>query len=113
MLAGEYISPDGQLKLLVTCRDGDWTIGFDGFPWHTHGSILADLSGNDEVSAVERFVADLTANVSVICLRRTADKLTAAWVSDAPQKDQLDHERYGAADETIEFRHWNGTSASV
>ena len=113
MPVGEYTSPDGQLKLLITCPDGDWTVGFDGFPWHTHGSILADLSGQDEVSAVESFVADLTTNVSVICLRRTAGKLTAAWVSDDPPTDLLDHERYGEPNETIEFRYWDGTTVTV
>jgi hypothetical protein len=82
---GEYVSPDGQLKFLVTCPDGDWTIGFDGFPWHTHGSILAELSGQDEVPAVERFLADLIGNVSVIALTRISGELTSVWVTDDPE----------------------------
>ena len=77
---GEYVSPDGQLKFLVTCPDGDWTIGFDRFPSHTHGSILAELSGQDEVTAVERVLADLIGNVSVIALTRISGELTDVWV---------------------------------
>src|SRR5512140_1152605 len=82
MQVGEYVSPDGQLRFLVTCPDGDWTIGFDGFPSHTHGSILAELSGLDEVAAVERFVANLTNSISVIVLRRRSGVLTGVWTTD-------------------------------
>jgi hypothetical protein len=113
MLVGEYVSPDGHLRLLVTCPDGDWTIGFDGFPWHTHGSILADLSGQDEVSAVEHFLADLTTNVSVIGVKRTSGKLTEVWVSDDPTENLADHQRFGEPNATLEFRFWDGTAVLV
>jgi hypothetical protein len=110
---GEYVSPDGQLRFLVTCPDGDWTIGFEGFPWHTHGSILASLSGLDEVPAVERFLADLIGNVSVIALTRTSGKLTDVWVTDDPEEADRDCRKYGQAEETIEFRLWNGTPVKI
>ena len=36
-----HTSPDGLLELIVDrADDGDWTVGFDGFAWHTHGDIL-------------------------------------------------------------------------
>jgi hypothetical protein len=107
-MTGEYTSPDGQLKFLVTCLDGDWTIGFDGFPWHTHGSILAELSGLDEIAAVERYLADLIGNVSVIALTRTSGDLTAVWITDDPADAVEDCKKYGDSSETIEFRLWNG-----
>jgi hypothetical protein len=110
---GEYVSPDGQLKFLVTCPDGDWTIGFDGFPWHTHGSILAELSGQDEVPAVERFLADLIGNVSVIALTRISGELTSVCVTDDPEETLRDCRKYGQANETIEFRLWNGTAIRI
>jgi hypothetical protein len=110
---GEYISPDGQLRFLVTCPNGDWTIGFDGFPWHTHGSILAELSGRDELAALERFVADLTGNISVIFLRRRSGMLTDVWIADGPATELSDYKRYGSPDETIEFRLWDGTAVKV
>jgi hypothetical protein len=113
MPVGEYVSPDGQLKFLVTCPDGDWTIGFDGFPWHTHGSILAALSGQDELPAVERFLADLIGNVSMIILTRISGKLVDVWVSDDPAQDLSDCKRYGSADDTVDFRLWNGARVDI
>jgi hypothetical protein len=113
MLVGEHVSPDGRLKFLVTCPDGDWTIGFDGFPWHTHGSILADLSGQDEIAAVERFVADLIGSVSVIALKRVSGAVIDVWITDDPAGAVSNSKRYGPADETIEFRFWNGTALNI
>ena len=109
MPIGEYVSPDGKLKFLVTCPDGDWTLGFDGCPAHTHGSILADLSGLDEVTAVDRYVADLIGNVSVIALRRVSGVLSDAWITDDPAGEVLSQQKYGNPDETVEFRLWNGS----
>jgi hypothetical protein len=109
----EYVSPDGKLKFLVTCPDGDWIIGFDGFPRYTHGSILAELSGLDEITAIERFIADLTDNISVIFLRRRSGLLTDAWITDDPATELSDYKKYGGPDETIEFRRWNGTAVEV
>src|SRR5690348_6665211 len=113
MPIGEFVSPDGQLKFLVTCPDGDWTIGFDGFPWHTHGSILAELSGQDEVLAVERFLSDLTNNVSVIAMRRIFGELKNVWVTDNPAEEILSSKKYGLPGETFEFRRWNGTPVEM
>jgi hypothetical protein len=110
---GEYVSPDGQLKFLVIHPDGDWTLGFDGFPWHIHGSTLESLSGQAERSAIQRFVADLTGNISVIALTRISGVLTDVWVSDDPARDRSSCERYGSAAETIEFRRWDGTAVKV
>jgi hypothetical protein len=109
MPVGEHVSPDGQLKFIVICPDGDLTMGFDGFPWHTHGSILAALSGQDEVPATNRYVADLIGNVSVIALRRVAGELTDVWITDDPAETLADCRRYGDPSETIEFRLWDGT----
>lgn len=109
MPIGEYVSPDGKLKFLVTCPEGDWTLGFDGFPAHTHGSILAGLSGLDEVTAVDRYVADLIGNVSVIALRRVSGVLSDAWITDDPAEEVLSQQKYGNPDETVEFRLWNGS----
>ena len=110
MQIGEYVSPDGQLKFLITCPDGDWTMGFDGCPAHTHGSILAELSGLDEVAAVERYLADLIGNVSVIALRRVSGTLTEAWITNDPAEEVLSLQKYGKPNETIEFRLWNGNA---
>jgi hypothetical protein len=113
MQVGEYISPDRQLKFLVTRPNGDWVIGFDGFPSHTHGDILATRYGQDEISAIERFVADLTENISVIVLIRRSGVLTDVWIADDPADTLASYERYGWPDETIEFRLWDGTAVKV
>ena len=113
MQVGEYVSPDGQLKFLVTCPDGDWSVGFDGFPSHAHGDLLAARSGQDEVSAIERFVADLIGNISVIVLTRRSGVLTDVWVTENPADTLSGYKRYGWPDETIEFRLWDGTTVKV
>ncbi|THD46893.1 MAG: hypothetical protein E8A46_25400 [Bradyrhizobium sp.] len=111
MQVGEYVSPDGQLRFLVACPD--WTIGFEGFPSHTHGSLLAAGSGQDEISAIKRFVADLTGNISVIVLTRRSGVLTDVWITDDPATALSNYKRYGWPDETIEFRRWDGTVVKV
>ena len=113
MTVGENISPDGQLRLLVICPDGDWTLGFDGFPWHTHGSILASLSGKDEETAIDDFVTDLTGGKSVIAMKRIDGALADVWVSDDPAEDLSSLQQYGLGDETIEFRLWDGSTVKV
>jgi hypothetical protein len=44
MAQEEVVSPDGALRLVVSRDDSDVTIGFAGFPWHTHGDLLAGCS---------------------------------------------------------------------
>ena len=75
MSDGEYLSPDGQLRLFVAAPQGDLTVGFSGFSWHTHGSVLAALSGKTEAEAVRDFVTDVTSSKRVIAMIRQADKL--------------------------------------
>ena len=113
MPIGEYVSPDGQLRFLVICPEGDWTMGFDGFPSHTHGSILAALSGQDEIAAIERYVADLIGNISVIVLTRRSGVLTDVSITDDPADTLAGYKRYGWPDETVEFRLWDGTAVQV
>ncbi|WFU41621.1 hypothetical protein QA640_03595 [Bradyrhizobium sp. CB82] len=113
MSVGEYVSPDGQLRLLVICPDGDWTLGFNGFPWHTHGSIRASLSGKDEATAINSFVADLTSGKSVIAIRHIKGTAVDVWVTDDPAEDVSNSRRYGPEDETIEFRLWDGSAVKV
>ncbi|WP_461344720.1 hypothetical protein [Bradyrhizobium liaoningense] len=50
------------------------------FPWHTHGSILASVSGKDEETAIENFVADLTSGKSIIAVKRINGSVADVWV---------------------------------
>ena len=102
-----HISPDGLLRLVVDrADDGDWSVGFEGFPWHTHGDIL-ESSGYAGAPAerVRAFVDDVTASRRVIVISRVEGKVRDAWVTDDPTRDEL---KYAEYDETIQKRLWNG-----
>lgn len=106
----EHVSPDGRLRfLVVTGDDGDVTLGFAGFPWHTHADILAALTGLPEAEAVRRYVADLVGEESVIVLWSVCGELRDVWVSDDPVKDAGYASTANAAPgESVALRHWDG-----
>ncbi len=101
----DYVSPDGALRFLVRLPDGDLTVGFEGHPWHTHGDILAALSGGSPEEATAQFVADLLANKLIIAVATVAGKIRDVWIIDSP----ADTLRYCPPDEVIDFRLWDGT----
>jgi hypothetical protein len=101
----EHVSPDGQLHFrVVTAPDGDVSLGFDGFPWHTHADILAALTGRPEAEAVRRFVEDLVGSRSVIVLWSVGGELRDVWVSDDPVRDAA----YPLPGESVALRYWDG-----
>jgi hypothetical protein len=113
----EYLSPDGQLRLLVIAPDGDLTVGFDGFPSHTHGSILAEIFGCGQEEAITRFVTEIVEGKQIIALWRLSGQLRDVWL---PLHEGLslpdviaDLNRYGDPNETVEFRLWNGTKVEL
>ena len=101
-------SPDGLLCLLVGDVDGDTCIGFDGFTWHTHGDILASLSGLSEIEAISTFVSEILSGQRVIAVSRVPGTIREAWVSDDPGADL----KYKPEEEYIEFRYWDGTNVA-
>lgn len=106
-----HTSPDGLLQLIVArADDGDWTVGFDRFAWHTHGDIL-DWSGYAGTPAerVRTFVDDVIASRRVIVISRVNGEVRDAWVTDDPSCDET---KYTEPDETIEKRLWNGRPAA-
>lgn len=106
----EHVSPDGLLRFrVVTGDDGDVTLGFDGFPWHTHADILAATTGLPEAEAVCRFVADLMGGGSVIVLWSVAGELRDVWVSDDPTRDaSYANTPYAEPGESVALRYWDG-----
>jgi hypothetical protein len=106
----EHVSPDGRLRLrVVTGADGDVTLGFDGFPWHTHADILAATAGLPEAEAVRRFVADLTGGAAVIVLWSVGGELRDVWVSDNPAADAgYASTTYAEPGESVALRYWDG-----
>lgn len=101
----EHVSPDGQLRFVVVAHpDGDVSLGFDGFSWHTHADILAALSDQSEESAVRLFVSDLLNDRSAIALWGVPGEVRDVWISSDPDRDSC----YPIEGETIELRYWSG-----
>ena len=100
-----HISPDGLLTFVVAHKADDVTLGFEGYPWHTHADILAALSGTSPKAAVEQFVAALLGNKAVIAVATVAGRIEDVWVSDDPLKADP-HKPDG---EVIALRFWDGT----
>jgi hypothetical protein len=103
--AEEYVSPDGRLRFVVVASPGgDVALGFDGYPWHTHADILADLKGSAPADAVRHFVNDLISDKSVIAVWGVPGSVRDVWVSEDPAKDAA----YPQDGEVIELRYWSG-----
>ena len=104
-------STDRQLALLVDFTDGDWTIGFDGFPYHTHGDVLAETeyAGTPE-QATRSFVADILASRRPIVIWRVHGKIRDLGVPQQLNRADLDADiaKYGFPGETWEARYWDG-----
>lgn len=106
-----HISPDSLLQLIVDrADDGDWSVGFGGFAWHTHGDIL-EWSGyaGPPAERVRAFVDDIIASRRVIVVSRIDGMVRDAWVTDDPTHDEL---KYAEPNETIEKRLWSGEPAA-
>jgi hypothetical protein len=106
----QHTSPDSLLRLLVTRSDsGDLSISFDKYTWHTHGSILAALSGLPESDAVRRFVEHVTGDEQIIVISRVNGKVQDVWPTDDPQTE-LKHK---PPEESLEFRRWSGITVEI
>lgn len=105
MILARHTSDDGILTLVAEQIRDDVQIGFEGLSWHTHGDILAQLSGLPLRQAVERFVDELLKGQHLIAVLRMNGALVDAWVTDEPARDAL-HKLPG---EDLEFRYWDGT----
>ena len=108
MILARHTSADGELTLIAEQLESDLQIGFEGMPWHTHGDILAQVSGLPLQSAVERFLEELLHGRHVLALLRKDGALVDVWVTDDPAKDEM----YKEAGEVLEFRLWDGTQVS-
>jgi len=110
-----HISPDGVLQLIVDlAADGDWSIGFDGCEWHTHGDILASMhrAGTPE-HATRSFVDDILQSRLPIVVWRVHGKIRDVRMFEELNPDELNAAiaEHGEAGETGEARYWDGRSA--
>jgi hypothetical protein len=100
----EHRTPDGRFRFVVERNDDvDFALGFDGYPSHTHGDIVASLSGLPIEAAIRSYIDDLLCGRSFIGIATVAGKIRDVWVTTDPRPD-----KYKPADETIEFRYWDG-----
>ena len=105
----EHRTPDGLLRFVVArSDDGDLSLGFDGFPSHTHGEILASLSGFPQEVAARQYIDALLSGLSAIGISRVSGEIRDVWITDEPYPD-----KFKPDDETIEFRYWDGRAAGV
>lgn len=109
MKTERYTSPDGRLVLIVAWEDdGDTYIGFEGYPWHTHGDILASIHGMKVDAAIAEFVEATLADRLAIAVQKLGGIVEDVWVADDIDGDS----KYEESDETIEHRYWSGRPAT-
>ena len=104
----EHQTPDGLLTFLVWEEQGDTTLGFRGYQWHTHADILSECNGLPADVAIRRFVDALVRGEAVIQIVRVDGVIRDAAVLEA---DGSRIDKYKPDNETHEFRHWDGTAA--
>jgi hypothetical protein len=100
----EYVSPDNQLRFVVDVDEQDVSLGFEGFPWHTHANVLTSEFGTSEERTVNRYVRDLLSDRSILAVSRIGGTISDVWITADPQSDL----RYKSDDEVLEFRYWSG-----
>jgi hypothetical protein len=105
MIDADYISPDGLLRFIVRSPDGDVTMGFDGYPWHTHGDMLPGNVSTSIESRTKSFVDALLDNRAIIAVLKDRNVIKDIWITD----DLARAVRYPIEGESIEFRLWGGT----
>jgi hypothetical protein len=109
MIDSDYVSPDGELRFIVRLKDGDVTMGFDGYPWHTHGDILAAPAGSSAEARAEQFVDALLSNRSIIAVLKEQNAIKDIWITDDPAQDK----QHLGEGELVEFRVWGGSISGV
>jgi hypothetical protein len=104
-----HISPDEVLTFSVLqYEDGDTSLGFEGFNGHTHGDILAALSGLSEDKAIRQYTDDLLNNRKIIIILKKENEAVDVWITEDP----LEELKYQQENEVLEFRYWNGQKLS-
>jgi hypothetical protein len=114
-LVERHKSPDGLLELVVDLTDGDWTIGFAGYPFHTHGDILVAWGYEGPPQAVTRmFVDDIISSRRPIVVWRKNGTIRDFDVPPVLDRKRLAENiaKYGSPDESVEARYWNGQQAA-
>jgi len=94
-----YTTPDGKFTLLVV-PDED-LLGFEEYPWHTHGEFLASVY---KVGSVPEFLDALFADRLVMAVSRSGDTVHDVCVTADPEAEK----EWVKEGEMLELRYWSG-----
>ena len=94
-----YTTPDGNFTLVVVPEHD--LLGFEGYPWHTHGEFLPNVY---RIGSVPEFLAALFADRLVIAVSRSGDIVRDVQVTDDPEGEK----EWGTEGLTLELRYWSG-----
>lgn len=94
-----YTTPDGQFTLLVVPADD--LIGFEEYPWHTHGDFLRSVY---QISSVSEFLEALFSDRLVMAVSRIEGAIRDVRVTNDPESE----DEGLAKGETLELRYWSG-----
>ncbi|HZN99579.1 MAG TPA: hypothetical protein VFB93_00135 [Burkholderiales bacterium] len=97
--ATRYTTPDGKFTLAVV-PDHD-LLGFEGYPWHTHGEFLPNVY---RISSVPEFLNALFADRLVMAVSRSGDTVHDVQVTDDPEGEK----EWVKEGWTLELRYWSG-----
>ena len=95
----QHKTPDGQFTLVV--EPAHDLIGFEDFPWHTHGAFLRSVF---QVGSVAEFLEALFSDRLVMAITRIDGTVRDVCVTNAPEGEG---ETLGDG-ETVELRYWSG-----
>lgn len=94
---------------MARSSEGDFTLGFEGHAWHTHGDLLAVGTSESPEDAANRFADELIAGEHMIAVEREAGVIQRIWITDDPGAEL----RYCPPERTVDFRLWDGTTVQV
>jgi hypothetical protein len=94
-----YTTPDGKFTLVVEPNHD--LLGFDGYPWHTHGEFLPNVY---RIASLPEFLDALFADRLVMAVSRSGDAVRDVSVTDDPE-DEKEWVKDGL---TLELRYWSG-----
>ena len=94
-----YTTPDGKFTLMVAPQHD--LLGFEGYPWHTHGEFLPNVY---QIASIPKFLEALFADRLVIAVSRSGDTVHDVYVTDEPEREK----ELGTEGKTLELRYWSG-----
>jgi hypothetical protein len=91
-----------MLTLLVERYENDTAVGFEGYPAHTHPSVIAAEYGFDEAAAVEHYIDAIVHDRLIIVVQKNKGEVVDIWVAKQPPPP----DRWAEPDEERVLRYW-------